>query len=105
MPVLSKSTTSALLNFSSIAPPLITAPLLVARDIPATSAIGTAKINGHGVATTNTATVRVASPLNKYVIKAMKIVIGTNLKAHLFAKRIFGEDSAREFLTIVTIPE
>jgi hypothetical protein len=40
---------------SSTPPPLTTTPRLAAREIPATIATGTARMSGHGVATTSTA--------------------------------------------------
>lgn len=39
-------------------------PLFAARDKPETTEMGTARISGHGVAATNTATVRSTSPVN-----------------------------------------
>ena len=47
---------------SSALPPLIRMPCLAARESPDTMATGTARISGHGVATTSTATARTGSP-------------------------------------------
>src|SRR5204862_4420628 len=42
-------------------PPLIRTPMPAARERPETSATGTARISGHGVATTSTASARAGS--------------------------------------------
>ena len=54
--------------------PLINTPYFAARDNPATSATGTAKINGQGVATTSTATARIGSPVNHHAAPATTTV-------------------------------
>ena len=46
----------------STPPPLTITPRRAARETPEISAIGAARISGHGVATTSTATARTASP-------------------------------------------
>ena len=62
VPVLSKSRISASASRSSAPPPLTTTPRRAVRDSPATIATGAARISGHGVATTSTATARPSSP-------------------------------------------
>ena len=51
-------------------------PLRAARDRPETSAIGAARISGHGVATTTTASARTGSPLSAHARPATTSVIG-----------------------------
>ena len=60
VPVLSSSSVVHLASCSSTPPPLTTTPRRAATDIPETSATGAARISGHGVATTRTATARSA---------------------------------------------
>ena len=91
VPVLSRSTTSVLPSNSKIAPPLIITPFLADCDNPETIAIGTANINGHGVAVTKTATARSTSPVRSQAAPAIIKAIGTNLIAHLLAILILGE--------------
>ena len=62
VPVLSKSRISASASRSNAPPPLTTTPRRAARDKPATIATGAARMSGHGVATTSTATARPISP-------------------------------------------
>ena len=52
-------------SVSSAPPPFTMMPRLAAREIPATIAIGAARISGHGVATTSTASARTGSPLRR----------------------------------------
>ena len=54
MPVLSNSSTFPCASVSSAPPPFTMIPRRAAREIPATTAMGTARISGHGVATTST---------------------------------------------------
>ena len=49
---------------SSTPPPLTTTPRRAATDSPETRATGAARINGHGVATTSTATARSAPAIS-----------------------------------------
>ena len=61
----------------SIAPaPLTITPLRAARESPETSAIGAARISGHGVATTTTASARTGSPLSAHASPATASVTG-----------------------------
>ena len=72
VPVLSKATVLVRANFSIVVPVFTTIPFLLERLIPATSAIGAAKINGQGEATTNTSAKRNGSLLNQHDIPPIK---------------------------------
>ena len=63
VPVLSMTTARMRARVSSALPPLIRMPCLAARESPETIATGTARMSGHGVATTRTATARMGSPV------------------------------------------
>ena len=63
VPVLSNRTVRARPSASIAAAPLTITPRRAARETPETSAIGAARISGHGVATTTTASARTGSPL------------------------------------------
>ena len=76
MPVLSSSTERASPSRSIVARPLTTTPARAARESPDISAIGAARISGHGVATTNTASARTGSPETVQAIAATSIVSG-----------------------------
>ena len=54
----------------STPPPLTTTPARAARETPETNAIGAARMSGHGVATTRTASARTASPLTAHATPA-----------------------------------
>ena len=58
VPVLSNATVLVRANFSTAVPVLMTIPFLLERLIPATKAIGAAKIKGQGEATTRTSAKR-----------------------------------------------
>ena len=62
VPVLSKAKLLTWANFSSVVPVLTMIPLRLARLIPETKAMGAARINGHGEATTKTSATRTGSP-------------------------------------------
>ena len=62
VPVLSSSTVRASPRRSIAVPPLTITPARAARERPEMSAIGAARMSGHGVATTITASPRFASP-------------------------------------------
>ena len=62
VPVLSNSSTFPCASVSSAPPPFTMIPRRAAREMPATTAIGTARINGQGVATTSTLSARTGSP-------------------------------------------
>ena len=64
VPVLSNSTVRASPSVSIAPAPLTITPPRAARERPETSAIGAARISGHGVATTTTASARTGSPLS-----------------------------------------
>ena len=76
MPVLSNSTVRASPSVSIAPAPLTITPARAARERPETSAIGAARISGHGVATTTTASARTGSPLNAQARPATRIVAG-----------------------------
>ncbi len=67
VPVLSISRVVQVAMRSRTAPPLTITPRLAARERPETIATGAAKIKGHGVATTRTATARLAPPANQAI--------------------------------------
>ena len=62
VPVLSRSTVRDAASCSTTPPPFMITPARAARATPEISAIGAARMSGHGVATTSTATARTASP-------------------------------------------
>ena len=76
MPVLSNSTERASPSCSIVAAPLTTTPARAARERPEISAIGAARISGHGVATTKTASARTGSPETAQATAATIIVAG-----------------------------
>ena len=88
VPVLSSNTVRAPPSRSIAPPPLTITPTLAARETPATKAIGAARINGHGVATTSTANARTASPLSAHARPAIGSVSGRK-------RRRSGRPSAR----------
>ncbi len=81
VPVLSSSTLRAAPSPSIAAPPLMITPARAARERPATSAIGAARISGHGVAITSTATARTGSPLAAHAPSASTTVMPRNQTA------------------------
>ena len=81
VPVLSNSSTDPRASVSSAPPPFTMMPRRAAREIPATMAIGTARISGQGVATTSTARARTGSPVRAHAAAAMTSVTGTNTRA------------------------
>src|SRR5262245_18787292 len=58
--------------------------------MPPMIATGAARISGHGVATTSTASVRSQSCVAKYTIVHTTIVAGVNYTAYLSARRWIG---------------
>src|SRR5215472_273432 len=70
--------------------PLISTPRLAQRDMPATIETGTAKISGHGVATTSTANPRTGSPVTIHAAATTASVTGTARSAYLSANRAEG---------------
>src|SRR4051812_30979442 len=79
-------------------------PCLAARDRPDTSATGTARISGHGVATTSTATARMGSPLQAQAAPASATVAARNTKAYRSARRDIGARERWAAATRRTIP-
>ena len=71
---------------SRTAPPFTTTPRLAATDRPDTSATGAARINGHGVATTRSATAR-AGPAAAHARLAATSVSSRNHSAYRSARR------------------
>ncbi len=90
VPVLSNSSTDPRASVSSAPPPFTMMPRRAAREIPATMAIGAAKISGQGVATTSTASARTGSPVKIHAPAAMTRVTGTNRSAYRSARRTNG---------------
>ena len=78
VPVLSITSERTCASVSIALPPLIRMPRLAARDSPATSATGTARISGQGVATTSTATARTGSPVSPQAAPASATVTARN---------------------------
>ena len=76
VPVLSSSTVRARPSCSITPPPLTITPPRAAREIPATNAIGAARISGQGVATTKTASARTGSPDSAHASPATSTVSG-----------------------------
>ena len=72
VPVLSNRTVRAWPSVSIAPAPLTITPARAARESPETSAIGAARINGHGVATTTTASARIESPLSAHAAPATR---------------------------------
>ena len=72
--------------------------------MPATTAIGTARINGHGVATISTASARVGSPLSSQAPPAITSVTGMKIAAYRSASRTNGAFSRSASFTRRTIP-
>ena len=104
VPVLSNSRIVDRATVSSAPPPLTMIPRLAAREMPATIAIGTARINGHGVATTSTDSARTGSPEAIQAAPAITSVIGMNQNAYRSARRTAGARSASAASTSRTMP-
>ena len=66
---------------SSAPPPFTMMPRLADLEMPATIAIGTARINGHGVATITTVRNRSGSPVAIHAPTAITKVIGMKIAA------------------------
>ncbi len=90
VPVLSNSSTFPCASVSSAPPPFTMIPRRAAREMPATTAIGTARISGHGVATTSTASARTASPESSQAAPAIASVTGMKITAYRSATRTNG---------------
>ena len=63
------------------APPFTITPSRAARETPEMKAIGAARMSGHGVATTSTATARRGRPLMAQAAPATTSVTGRNTTA------------------------
>ncbi len=81
VPVLSKSRTVARPSVSRAPPPFTMMPRLAAREMPATIAIGTARIRGHGVATMRTVSARTGSPVRSQAPAAIARLMGMKIVA------------------------
>ena len=93
VPVLSSSAVRAAPSCSIAPPPLTRMPRRAAREMPEMSAIGAARINGHGVATTTTARARTGSPLTSHAIPGDERVSGRKIVAYRSARRTNGARS------------
>ena len=82
----------------------MTTPMCAARLRPDMIAIGAASNNGHGVATTSTATARTGSPLSAQDAPARMSVSGTKRMANRSAVRTNGADEAWACWTRRTTP-
>ncbi len=74
VPVLSSTMVRMVAIVSRMAPPFTSTPAFAARDSPATIATGTARIRGHGVATTSTLKPRMGSPVSNQAAPAKATV-------------------------------
>ena len=81
VPVLSNMTVCARARASRGPPPLIRIPSRAAWETPAINATGAARISGHGVAATSTASPRIGSPESSHAAPAMRSVSGRSSKA------------------------
>ena len=81
MPVLSNSRTEPRASVSRAPPPFTMMPRLADREMPATIAIGTARISGHGVATITTERNRIGSPVRAHAPPAITSVTGMKIVA------------------------
>ena len=104
VPVLSSTIVWARPRFSNAPPLRTTTPRREARDSPETIATGAASSNGHGVATTSTATARSADPLAHHASPARASDRGRNQAANRSASRITGALSAPAWRTSAMIP-
>src|ERR1700730_17997360 len=77
-PVLSMTREYTRARDSMALPPLIRMPYLAARERPDTIATGTARMRGHGVATTRTATARTGSTVQYQARPEIRTVIARN---------------------------
>ena len=90
VPVLSMTSTRTRASASNALPPFTNTPAFAARDTPETMATGTARIRGHGVATTSTARARIGSPLHSQAPPASTTVNARNAIANRSASRAMG---------------
>ena len=81
VPVLSSRTARASPRASITGEPLTMIPRRAARETPATSATGAARIRGQGVATTSTARARTGSPLAAHAVPASASVTTRKITA------------------------
>ena len=81
VPVLSMTRFTARAMVSSTGPPFISTPRRAAFPMPAMMATGTARMSGHGVAETSTASMRMWSPVKYQVPPASATVTNRNTSA------------------------
>jgi hypothetical protein len=103
VPVLYSSSVVHRASRSSTAPPLTTTPRRAATDSPDTRATGAARISGHGVATTSTATAR-SVPATAHAAPAAVRLTSKNHTAYRSARRTNGACEASASETRRTIP-
>ena len=103
VPVLSSSTVVHWARRSRTPPFFTTIPRRAAADRPETRATGAARISGQGVATTRTATARVAPP-SPHATPATARLSGRNHMAYLSASRTNGAWVLSASLTSRTMP-
>ncbi len=103
VPVLSRISVVHRARRSSTPPLLTTTPRRAAADSPETRATGAARISGHGVATTRTATARSAPPAAQ-AIPATARVSGRNHIAYRSASRTNGACDRSASETSRTMP-
>ncbi len=87
VPVLSNEKLLAVASFSMVVPFFTTIPLRLDRLIPATSAVGAAKIKGHGDATTRTSAKRTGSLEKNHAKPPITYAIIVKGTAYRSAKR------------------
>ena len=103
VPVLSSSTVVHRARRSSTPPFFTTMPRRAAADRPETRATGAARMSGQGVATTRTATARVAPP-SAHATPATARLSGRNHRAYRSASRTNGACALSASLTRRTMP-
>ena len=103
VPVLSSSTVVHRARRSSTPPFFTTIPRRAAADRPETRATGAARMSGHGVATTRTATARAAPP-SAHATPATARLSGRNHRAYRSASRTNGACAFSASLTRRTMP-
>ena len=104
VPVLSNMTVCVRASASSGPLPLIRMPRLAACATPAMNATGAAKMRGHGVEATSTASARIGSPEKYHAPPAVISVTGKSSNAKRSATRTNGAFAVCAALTMRTIP-
>ena len=104
VPVLSNITVCVRASASSGALPLTRIPRFAACATPAMKATGAAKMSGHGVEATKTASARIGSFEKNHAPPAVTSVRGSSSSANRSARRMKGAFAVCAALTIRTIP-